>query len=112
MRRQWRESASGVGTRQAVRWIVLAKEVDEARKRAIEALRIKAVYCQEKFHRAYPQGSLAAHLIGYINQEGVAMSGVEKSLDDLLRGQDGWIESERDGRRREVVARLGSGSTG
>jgi len=104
-RSRWRDAPAADGTRQAVRWIVLAKGVEEGRKRAIEALRIKAVYCQEKFHRAYPQGSLAAHLIGYINQEGVAMSGVEKSLDDLLRGQDGWIESERDGRRREVVAR-------
>lgn len=104
-RSRWRETPAADGTRQAVRWIVLAKQVDEKRKRAIEALRMKALYCQEKFQRTYPQGSLAAHLIGYINQEGVAMAGVEKSLDDLLRGQDGWIESERDGRRREVVAR-------
>lgn len=102
-RSQWREAADG--TRQAVRWIVLSKGVDEARKRAVDALRIKALYSQERFHRAYPQGSLAAHVIGYINQEGVPMSGVEKSFDALLRGQDGWIESERDGRRREVVAR-------
>lgn len=101
---QWRE-ASADGTRQAVRWIVLAKGVDEVRKRSVEALRIKALYCQERFHRTYPQGSIAAHVIGYINQEGAPMSGVEKSFDELLRGQDGWVESERDGRRREVVAR-------
>jgi cell division protein FtsI/penicillin-binding protein 2 len=103
-RSQWRESAAD-GTRQAVRWIVLSKGVDETRKRAVDALRIKALYCQERFHRTYTQGSLAAHVIGYINQEGVPMSGVERSFDALLRGQDGWIESERDGRRREVVAR-------
>jgi len=104
-RSRWRETPAADGSRQAVRWIVLAKQVDETRKRAVEALRIKAIYCQEKFQRTYPQGQLAAHLIGYINQEGFPMSGVERSLDDLLRGQDGWIESERDGRRREVVAR-------
>ena len=103
-RSQWRESAAD-GTRQAVRWIVLSKGVDETRKRAVDALRIKALYCQERFHRTYTQGSLAAHVIGYINQEGVPMSGVERSFDALLRGQDGWIESERDGRRREVGAR-------
>ena len=102
---QWREAPAADGSRVAVRWIVLAKEVDEKRKRAVEALRIKALYCQEKFHRTYPQGTLASHVIGYINQEGAPMSGVERSFDDLLRGQDGWVESERDGRRREVVAR-------
>ena len=104
-RNQWRESAAGDGTRQAVRWVVLAKEVDEGRKRAVDALRIKALYCDEKFHRTYPQGALAAHVIGYVNQEGIPVSGVEKSFDSLLRGQDGWVESERDGRRREVVSR-------
>jgi cell division protein FtsI/penicillin-binding protein 2 len=101
----WREPTTPDGVRREVRWIVLSKEVNETTKRAIEALRIKALYCEEKFRRTYPQGSLAAHVVGYINQDGDAVSGVEKSFHDLLHGQDGWIESERDGRRREVVAR-------
>lgn len=102
---RWREPTTPDGTRREVRWIVLSKEVNETSKRAIEAFRIKALYCEEKFRRTYPQGSLAAHVVGYINQDGDAVSGVEKSFNDLLHGQDGWIESERDGRRREVVAR-------
>ncbi len=101
----WREPTTPEGTRREVRWIVLSKEVNETIKRAVEALHIKALYCEEKFRRTYPQGSLAAHVVGYINQDGDAVSGVEKSFDDLLHGQDGWVESERDGRRREVVAR-------
>ncbi len=101
--RRTRLDASGAA--RDVRWIVLAKEVDEARKREVDALGVRGLYGQPRFRRAYPQGSLAAHVLGYINHEGIPVSGVEKTFDDLLRGQDGWVESERDGRRREIVAR-------
>lgn len=93
------------GAARDVRWVVLAKEVDEARKSRVEALGIRAVYGQPRFRRIYHQGSLAAHVLGYINHNGDPTFGVEKSFDALLRGQDGWVESERDGRRREIVAR-------
>lgn len=88
-----------------VRWIVLVKDVNEPTKRKVDALKIRALYGQPRFRRTYPQTTLAAHVLGYINQEGVAVAGVERAFDDLLRGQDGWVESERDGRRREIVAR-------
>lgn len=88
-----------------VRWIVLAKEARSEAKKAADALGIRALYGQPRYVRTYPNGSLAAHVLGYINQEGRAVSGVELTFDRLLAGQDGWTESERDGRRREIVAR-------
>jgi len=101
--RRTRADASGVI--RDVRWIVLAKEVDEPRKRRVDALGIRGIYGQPRFRRVYPQGQLGAHVLGYINHNGDPTTGVEKSFDSLLRGQDGWVESERDGRRREIVAR-------
>ena len=88
-----------------VRWIVLAKEAKPEAKKAVDALGIRALYGQPRYVRTYPKGSLAAHILGYINQEGRAVSGVELTFDRLLAGQDGWTESERDGRRRELVTR-------
>lgn len=100
-----RSRLDAAGAARDVRWIVLAKEVDEARKREVDALGVRGVYGQPRFRRVYPQGSLAAHVLGYINHNGDPTAGVEKAFDALLRGQDGWVESERDGRRREIVAR-------
>lgn len=100
-----RTRADAAGVVRDVRWVVLAKEVDEPRKARVEALGVRGVYGQPRFRRLYHQGSLAAHVLGYINHNGDPTFGVEKSFDALLRGQDGWVESERDGRRREIVAR-------
>ena len=50
----------------------------------------------------YPGQSLASHVVGYVNAEGRACMGVELLADYYLKGQNGWRESEKDGRRREM----------
>ncbi|MBQ6534102.1 MAG: penicillin-binding protein 2, partial [Opitutales bacterium] len=63
---------------------------------------IKGLRGDRKYVRVYPSGSLAAHVVGFVNKEFSAELGVEKKFDYYLRGQDGWIETERDGRREEL----------
>ena len=86
-----------------VRWAPLAKDVDQDTADAVRSLRIKGVYGNSQFSRAYPGGELAAHILGFINKESTPMFGVERNFDYYLRGQDGWFETERDGRRRELA---------
>jgi len=52
--------------------------------------------------RVYPHGQLAAHVVGYINKESEPVTGIERFADFYLRGVDGWRESEKDGRQREL----------
>ncbi|MFM2131450.1 MAG: hypothetical protein RL646_653 [Verrucomicrobiota bacterium] len=92
------------GVERKVRWTVLLKEVGEPVMRKVQALRIKALRAELKYRRSYPKGSLAAHVVGYVNKEGVPAAGIERVMDSLLAGQNGWIESERDGRRREIAS--------
>ena len=86
-----------------VRWAFLAKGLDEATYDAVMDLGIAGVYGNRKYTRTYPGGRLAAHVVGYLNRESVPVMGVERFFDYYLRGQDGWRESERDGRRRELA---------
>lgn len=86
-----------------IRWVRLAESVDAMTYDQIVALDIHGVYGNRQFRRTYPGGSLAAHVIGFVNREGVAAMGVERQFDFYLRGQDGWRESERDGLRRELA---------
>ncbi len=86
-----------------IRWAVLAKNVDSATNDAVAALRIKGVYSNRAHARSYPSGQLAAHILGYVNKEDTPVTGIERHFDYYLRGQDGWRESERDGRRRELA---------
>ena len=86
-----------------VRWASLAKEVDQDRADEIMELGIRGVYGNSKYSRTYPGGTLAAHVLGYVNKQEVPSNGIEKQFDFYLRGQDGWFETERDGRRRELA---------
>lgn len=86
-----------------VRWVKLADEIDEDVYDQITRLKVRGVYGARGYKRVYPGGELAAHLLGYVNKEGVAVTGTERHLDIYLKGEDGWIESEKDGVRRELA---------
>ena len=41
-----------------------------------------------EYKRFYPQGELFAHLLGYTNRDGLGLSGVERSYNDILSAGD------------------------
>jgi cell division protein FtsI/penicillin-binding protein 2 len=51
-----------------------------------------------EFQRQYPQGRLAAHVLGLRDIDGVGRGGIEQGLDELLRGRDGQRKLLRDAR--------------
>jgi len=85
-----------------IQYAVLADEVDESAYAEIQKLGIRGVGGEHVYRRIYPQDGLAAHVIGFVNGQGDPAAGVEAFADFYLRGQDGWREGERDGRRREM----------
>ncbi len=95
-------AANSTGSR-PVRWVELHDGVDDATYDAVRALGIRGVYGNRDYRRTYPAGNTTAHIVGFVNREGTAVTGVEQALDFYLDGQDGWYESERDGRRNEVA---------
>ena len=95
--------AAEEGGREArpVQWVKLAEGIDENVFDEVKKLQIRGVYGNRIYRRFYPHNSMAAHLIGYVNKQNVPAAGVEHYMDFFLRGQDGWRESERNGRRQE-----------
>jgi len=87
----------------AVQWIKLAEAVDETVYDRIKELGIRGVYGTRAYRRSYPQKTLAAHVVGYVNRESQPACGVEAYMDFFLRGENGWRESEKDGRRQELA---------
>ncbi|MFA3782806.1 penicillin-binding protein [Melioribacteraceae bacterium 4301-Me] len=65
------------------------------------ALRIKdttidGLFYQDDYTRVYPYGSLASHLLGFVNNEMEGVAGIEKTYNDKLAGVDGKYLIERD----------------
>ena len=57
----------------------------------------------EDYSRVYPYGSLASHVIGYVDRKLVGVNGVEKQFDNNLTGIDGYKFIERDVQGRIVT---------
>lgn len=102
-RRTTRGSSGFADDVRLVRWQKLHDSLSEAEFQAVMDLGVRGVYGNRRFSRFYPGQELAAHMIGYLNREETAVTGVERAMDFYLRGQNGWVESERDGRRQELV---------
>ncbi len=84
------------------RWVKLKEGVGESAYNKILELKIKGVYGYPSYDRIYPKGIMASHILGFVNKEGSAQGGVEQLADFYLKGQEGWRETERDGRHREL----------
>ncbi|MDR3143238.1 MAG: penicillin-binding protein 2 [Puniceicoccales bacterium] len=91
------------GKRKKLRWKQLGTLRDESAHEALQKLRIRGVYGLRRSERVYPSGHVASHVIGFVNREGQAISGVEHALDFFLKGHEGCLNSECDGRRRELA---------
>ncbi|MEZ6056843.1 MAG: penicillin-binding protein 2 [Planctomycetaceae bacterium] len=53
---------------------------------------------RQEFLRHYPQGALAAHVLGLRNIDGKGRGGIEESRDEWLQGTDGLRHLRRDAR--------------
>lgn len=53
---------------------------------------IEDVHLKKEFVRTYPEGSLAAHVIGFVGGEGSGQYGVEQYYEERLRGKEGTRE--------------------
>ena len=52
----------------------------------------KSIKPQEKIRRLYPQKNLFSHIIGQIDDDNIGISGLEKSLDEILKKNSSPIE--------------------
>ncbi|MBO7673009.1 penicillin-binding protein 2 [bacterium] len=64
--------------------ITLAKDVDRNTAKEISKLQLREISLGKKNIRVYPQGTLAAHVLGYYNADADMANGVEYTAKDKL----------------------------
>ena len=67
----------------------LARKVDLSTAAEIAALKLPGIGQLPDSRRLYPQGHLAAQVIGTVGTDNQALSGLEVGLDEVLHGSDG-----------------------
>lgn len=78
------------------RYVVLAKKLSPEQHKKIVALKIPGVGTIAQSYRTYPQGSLAAQLLGFVNDEGKGRYGIEQALNKQLAGKTGQLKAITD----------------
>src|SRR5712692_4600157 len=81
-------------------FVWIARKLPPEKTVRIQALNLRGVYFQKEFQRSYPKGSLAAHLLGYVDIDDRGLGGIEYGFDEQLRIRGGKMLVMADARRR------------
>lgn len=83
-------------------FMYLQRQMSPDAAQAILALDIPGVYEQVEYHRYYPAGEVAAHLVGMTDVDDRGQEGMELAYDAWLTGENGAKEVLKDLRGRTV----------
>lgn len=78
------------------RYIILAKKLPKSKKDELDALHIKGLGTRDEPERTYPQGNLAAQLLGFVDDDGNGQYGIEQYLNRDLAGKPGELKAITD----------------
>lgn len=78
------------------RFVSLKRHMPTTVGDAVKAANLQGIGVDVDTMRAYPNGSLAAQVLGFTNPDGTGVEGVEHSQDKLLTGHDGVMVAEID----------------
>lgn len=78
------------------RYVVLARKLSRDQKQRIDKLELKGVGTRDAQYRTYPDGQLAAQILGFVNEDGEGKYGIEQALDDELEGKPGQLKAITD----------------
>ncbi len=82
-----------------LQYVVLARGVTWEQAKSIQEADLAGVGLQSDSERVYPEGSLAAQTLGFVNADGEGQYGVEQFLNEKLAGTPGLLQAVTDVRR-------------
>lgn len=79
-----------------IEYAVLDRKLSSAIADKIKALKLPGIGLSDADYRTYPEGSLAAQVLGFVNADGAGQYGVEGYLDGQLGGTPGQLAAKTD----------------
>ncbi len=76
-------------------WLLRHQQPQKVEK--LKKIKSRGLILIEEQRRYYPYSELAAQVIGCTNIDHIGISGIEKSMDSILRGNSGYMYLHRDG---------------
>lgn len=85
------------------RFVWIKRKISWDQKEKIKALKLDGVGLIRDEKRFYPQGSLAAAVIGIANIDNQGLEGLESGYNDYLSGKEGWVRVLKDSASRKII---------
>ncbi len=94
------------------KFVWVARKLEAARAEKIHELKLAGIHSVKESKRFYPNGELAAHVLGFVGLDEVGLAGVEQVYNGRIRGEAGKLFLEADAHRHayesyEVQSRPG-----
>ncbi len=97
------------------RFIWIARRIAPEQAQLLETMKLAAVHTRKEPKRFYPNGSLAANVLGFVGLDGNGLAGIEQVYNQKILGEPGKVFIEKDSRGRpyestEIPGRAGPDS--
>jgi cell division protein FtsI (penicillin-binding protein 3) len=80
-------------------FVWIARKVKDSTAAAVRGRNLPGIDFLPEARRYYPNGTLAANVLGYVGLDGRGLAGLEYEYDGLVRGRDGEMRVARDARQ-------------
>lgn len=97
--------ASNVAANADKEFLFVRRRMSPVEAEQVLGLKIAGVYSRQEYQRYYPQGEIAAHIIGFTSVDDSGQEGLELAYDDWLQGVPGRQQVMKD-RRGRVIKEL------
>lgn len=77
-------------------YVVIGRRVETDKRDALMKHKYPGIGAQEMTYRTYPNGQLAAQILGFVNNDGEGVYGIEQSLNNTLKGKAGQLKAVTD----------------
>ena len=78
------------------RFVWIARRLDAELGNKVVAMNLPGIHAQLEPKRYYPNGPLAAHILGYVGLDGQGLGGVEQFYNSEISGEPGQLFVEKD----------------
>lgn len=84
-------------------WVLLGQQISTEAVNAIDALDLEGIQLESQPGRVYPNGSFAAHVLGFTNYKLEGNYGIEGAYDTVVGGTPGKLAAQRDGQGNVIA---------
>jgi cell division protein FtsI (penicillin-binding protein 3) len=87
------------------RFVFIDRRVSPAAAERIKALKLPGIATYRESKRWYPNRQLGANFLGYVGLDNNGLGGVERKYDSRIRGREGLLILQTDGKQKALAVR-------